>query len=68
MRLGMGTIVQATCSCGYCSEDLFIGHARLVARWNAGERDMAADVRDALVAGPLLEFDEPVAIRLSAGG
>jgi hypothetical protein len=22
----MGTIVQATCSCGYCSEDLFIGH------------------------------------------
>jgi hypothetical protein len=22
----MGTIVQATCSCGYCSDDLFIGH------------------------------------------
>ena len=26
MRPGMGTIVHATCSCGYCSEDLFIGH------------------------------------------
>ena len=26
MRPGMGIIVQATCSCGYCSEDLFIGH------------------------------------------
>lgn len=37
-------------------------YARLVARWDAGERDMGADVRDALVAGPLLEFDEPIAI------
>ena len=26
MRSSMGTIVQATCSCGYSSEDLFIGH------------------------------------------
>jgi hypothetical protein len=37
-------------------------YAQLVARWDDGERDMATDVRDALVAGPLLEFDEPVAI------
>lgn len=37
-------------------------YARLVARWDAGERDMGADVRDGLVAGPLLEFAEPVAI------
>ncbi len=43
-------------------------YAQLVARWNAGERDMAADVRDALVAGPLLEFAEPVAISISAAG
>jgi hypothetical protein len=37
-------------------------YALLAARWDAGERDMGADVRDALVAGPLLEFAEPVAI------
>jgi hypothetical protein len=43
-------------------------YAQLVARWNAGERDMAGDVRDALVAGPLLEFAEPVAIPISAAG
>ena len=43
-------------------------YAQLVERWNAGERDMAADVRKALVAGPLLEFDELVPMRLSAGG
>jgi hypothetical protein len=37
-------------------------YAQLVARWDAGERGIGADVRDALIAGPLLEFDEPVAI------
>jgi len=37
-------------------------YAELVARWEAGERDMGDDVRNALIAGPLLEFAEPVAI------
>lgn len=37
-------------------------YAQLVARWDAGERDLGVDVRDALVSGPLLEFAEPVAI------
>jgi hypothetical protein len=37
-------------------------YEQLAARWDAGERDISADVRDALVAGPLLEFAEPVAI------
>ena len=37
-------------------------YAQLASRWDAGERDVAADVRAALVAGPLLEFAEPVAI------
>jgi len=40
-------------------------YAQLVARWDAGEREMGTDVRDALIAGPLLEFDEPVAISIS---
>jgi hypothetical protein len=37
-------------------------YAQLVVRWDAGERGMGADVRDALIAGPLLKFDQPVAI------
>ena len=37
-------------------------YVQLLARWDAGERGMGADVRDALIAGPLLEFDDPVAI------
>jgi hypothetical protein len=37
-------------------------YAELVARWEAAERDMGDDVRNALIAGPLLEFAEPVAI------
>lgn len=37
-------------------------YGRLAARWDAGEREIGAVVRDALVAGPLLEFAEPVAI------
>lgn len=47
----VGTGVQSTAE-----------YAQLLARWDAGERGMGADVRDALIAGPLLEFDEPVAI------
>jgi hypothetical protein len=43
-------------------------YALLAARWDAGERDMGADVRDALLAGPLLEFAEPVAIPIYAAG
>lgn len=37
-------------------------YTQLVARWDAGERGIGADVRGALIAGPLLAFDEPVAI------
>jgi hypothetical protein len=37
-------------------------YAQLVARWDAGERGMGTDVRDALILGPLLEFDESVSI------
>lgn len=37
-------------------------YAQLEARWDAGERSLGDDVRDALLAGPLLEFREPVAI------
>ena len=37
-------------------------YAQLVARWDAGERSIGTDVRDALISGPLLEFAEPVAI------
>jgi hypothetical protein len=36
-------------------------YAQLEARWDAGGRNLAADVRDALIAGPLLEFSQPVA-------
>jgi hypothetical protein len=39
-------------------------YTQLVARWDAGERGMGADVQDALLAGSLLEFDEPVARRI----
>ena len=41
-------------------------YAQLSARWDAGERDIGTDVRDALIAGPLLEFAEPVAITIQA--
>lgn len=37
-------------------------NALLAARWDAGERDTGADVRDAHIAGPLLELTESVAI------
>lgn len=37
-------------------------YALLTARWDAGERDMGADVRNALIAGSLLEFAGPVSI------
>lgn len=37
-------------------------YAQLKARWDGGERNLAEDVRDALLAGPLLEFSQPVAI------
>lgn len=43
-------------------------YAQLAARWDAGERAIGADVRDALVAGPLLEFAEPIAMPISAAG
>lgn len=36
-------------------------YRRLVARWHAGERDLGANVRQALIRGRLLEFSEPVA-------
>jgi hypothetical protein len=41
-------------------------YAELVARWDAGERGIGTDVRNALIAGPLLEFDEPVVIPIRA--
>jgi hypothetical protein len=37
-------------------------YAQLEARWDAGERSLGDDVRDALLAGPLLEFRQPIAI------
>jgi hypothetical protein len=37
-------------------------YARLEGRWDAGERDLGDDVSEALLAGPLLEFSQPVAI------
>jgi hypothetical protein len=37
-------------------------YARLEARWDTGERNLGADVRDALLAGPLFEFSQPIAI------
>ncbi len=45
--------------CAFRSTEAYV---QLEARWNAGERNLAADVRDALLAGSLLEFSEPVAI------
>jgi hypothetical protein len=46
----------------HCAFQPTVAYAQLVARWTAGERDIAADVRRALVTSPLLEFSEPVAI------
>jgi hypothetical protein len=45
------------CSCR--STDTY---ARLEGRWDSGERDLGDDVREAMLAGPLLEFDQPVAM------
>jgi hypothetical protein len=39
-------------------------YAQLEERWDAGERSLSNDVRAALLAGPLLEFHEPIAIRI----
>ena len=45
--------------CAFRSTDAY---AQLEARWDAGERSLGNDVRDALLAGPLLEFRQTVAI------
>jgi len=37
-------------------------YSRLEGRWDAGERDLGDDVSESLLAGPLLEFSQPVAI------
>jgi hypothetical protein len=39
-------------------------HTRLERRWDAGERDLGNDVLEAILAGPLLEFGQPVAIAI----
>jgi hypothetical protein len=39
-----------------------MAYAQLIARWDAGERNMSGDVRNALLPGPLLEFDQPFVI------
>lgn len=41
-------------------------YAQLESRWGAGKRDLGTDVRDALLRGPLFEFDPPVATRIQA--
>jgi hypothetical protein len=47
------------CSCR--STDTY---ARLEARWDSGKRDLGDDVSEALLGGALLEFDQPVVIRI----
>jgi len=42
-------------------------YARLEERWRAGERDLGEDVCEALLAGALLEFGQPVAILIQPG-
>jgi hypothetical protein len=37
-------------------------YSRLERRWDAGERDLGDDVSEALLAGPILEFSQPVTI------
>lgn len=41
-------------------------YAQLVTQWDARKPGIGTDVRNALIAGPLLEFDEPVAIPIQA--
>ena len=45
--------------CAFRSTDAY---AQLETRWDAGERSLGNDVRDALLAGPLLEFCQIAAI------
>jgi len=39
-------------------------YARFERRWDADERDLGKEVLAALLAGPLLEFGQPVAIHI----
>jgi hypothetical protein len=48
--------------CAYRSTDIY---AQLEERWAAGERDLGDDVCEALIAGVLLEFRQPVAMTIS---
>jgi hypothetical protein len=43
-------------------------YARLEGRWDAGERDLGDDVLAAMLAGPLLEFGQPVLIPIGSTG
>ena len=48
--------------CAFRSTDTY---ARLERRWDAGQRGLGEDVLAAMLAGPLLEFGQPVAIPVS---
>lgn len=57
-------VIFLVLGCAFRSTEAY---AKLEARWDAGERNMAADVRDALLAGPLLKFSQPVATLIQPG-
>jgi hypothetical protein len=41
-------------------------YRQIVASWDSGERDLGDRLRAALIAGPILDFDEPAALRIQA--
>jgi hypothetical protein len=47
-----------------CAFGLSTKYAQLKARWDADERNLSDAVREALLAGPLMEFHEPRSIRI----
>lgn len=54
-----GRIAFVVLGCAYQSTDTY---AQLTGRWDSRERDLGDDVREAMLAGPLLEFHQPVAM------
>ena len=54
-------ITFVTLGCGFHPTEAY---AQLVALWNSGRRDLARDVRDRLIAQPLLDFHQPVTISI----
>jgi hypothetical protein len=62
--LGAGhRIGLAVLKCAFRPSEIY---RQIVASWDSGDRDLGDRLRAALIAGPILDFDEPAALRIQA--